>query len=73
VFSHLKADFRLCRNYYKGIVGDDINLILAAAAMNFKRVMNLWSTEAIVRWLLALKNYIAFIGKIMFRKVQMGF
>jgi len=35
--------------------------------------MNLWSTEAIVRWLLALKNYIAFIGKIMFRKVQMGF
>lgn len=73
VISHLKTDYRLCRNYYKGIVGDDINLLLAAAAMNFKRVMNLWITEAILRWLLAIKVLFAFIGKTMFKKVQLGF
>ena len=39
---HLKADHRLSRNFYKGINGDDINVMLAAAAMNFKRVMNIW-------------------------------
>jgi hypothetical protein len=30
----LKQDYRLCRNYLKGIPGDNLNLILAAAAMN---------------------------------------
>ena len=29
-----------------------MNVILAAAAMNFKRVMNLWRTEAIRCWIL---------------------
>jgi IS5 family transposase len=41
VFSNLKASYWLGRNFYKGTIGDDINLLLAAAAMNFKRVMNL--------------------------------
>ena len=40
--SHLKADHRLSRNFYKGIKGDNINVMLAAAAMNFKRMMNIW-------------------------------
>jgi IS5 family transposase len=40
--SHLKNDNRLSRNFYKGIIGDDINVMLAAAAMNFKRMMNIW-------------------------------
>ena len=39
---HLKADHRLSRNYYKGIKGDNINVMLAAAAMNFKRMMNIY-------------------------------
>ena len=39
---HLKTDHRLSRNFYKGIKGDDINVMLAAAAMNFKRMMNIW-------------------------------
>jgi IS5 family transposase len=39
---HLKSDHRLSRNFYKGLVGDNINVMLAAAAMNFKRMMNLW-------------------------------
>ena len=57
VIGHLKNDYRLCRNYLKGVLGDNMNLILAAAAMNFKRRMNLWRTEAIKRWLLIL-NYV---------------
>lgn len=39
---HLKEDHRLSRNFYKGIKGDNINVMLAAAAMNFKRMMNIW-------------------------------
>ena len=39
---HLKNDHRLSRNFYKGIKGDNINVMLAAAAMNFKRMMNIW-------------------------------
>jgi IS5 family transposase len=39
---HLKSDYRLSRNFYKGIFGDNINVMLAAAAMNFKRMMNIW-------------------------------
>ncbi|WP_418892750.1 IS5 family transposase [Limibacterium fermenti] len=36
---HLKTDHRLGRNFYKGILGDAINVLLAAAAYNFKRAM----------------------------------
>jgi len=39
--SHLKQDHRLGRNFYSGIKGDNINVMLAAAAMNFKRIMNI--------------------------------
>jgi IS5 family transposase len=39
---HLKEDHRLSRNFYKGIKGDTINVMLAAAAMNLKRMMNIW-------------------------------
>jgi transposase, IS5 family len=42
---HLKSDHRLSRNYYKGIFGDNINVMLAAAAMNFKRMMNKWKSS----------------------------
>ena len=59
VIGHLKQEYRLCRNYLKGIIGDNMNLILAAAAMNFKRRMNLWRTEALIRWLLLYKYFIA--------------
>ena len=36
---HLKADYRLGRNFYKGVTGDAVNVLLAAAAYNFKRAM----------------------------------
>lgn len=50
---HLKQDHRLSRNYYSGIFGDNINVMLAAAAMNFKRMMNKWkeNPSAFIFWL----------------------
>jgi transposase, IS5 family len=45
---HLKSDHRLGRNFYKGIVGDSINVMLAAAAMNFKRMMNIYKNETTI-------------------------
>ncbi len=42
---HLKQDHRLGRNFYKGIQGDNINVMLAAAAMNFKRMINKWKVN----------------------------
>jgi IS5 family transposase len=39
---HLKHHYRMIRNYLKGAIGDEMNVMLSAAAMNFKRVMNLW-------------------------------
>ncbi|MDD2216022.1 MAG: transposase [Parabacteroides sp.] len=42
VIGHLKEDHRLSRNYYKGIIGYEINVMLAAAGFNFKRMMNKW-------------------------------
>ena len=39
---HLKHDYRMIRNYLKGAIGDEMNVMLSAAAMNFKRMMNKW-------------------------------
>jgi len=45
IIGHLKSDHRLGRNFYKGVVGDNINIMLAAAAFNFKRMMNKWKSS----------------------------
>jgi len=37
IIGHLKSDFRLSRNFLKGIVGDEINLLMAATAWNLKK------------------------------------
>ena len=37
-----KSDHRLGRNFYKGLFGDSINVMLAAAAYNLKRAMRLF-------------------------------
>lgn len=42
IIGHIKLDHRLNRNFYKGIVGDNLNIMLAAAAFNFKRMINKW-------------------------------
>ena len=43
VIGHLKADHRLSRNFYRGVFGDNINVMLAAAGFNFKRMMRKWA------------------------------
>lgn len=37
IIGHLKSDFRLARNYLKGAMGDQINLLMAACAWNLKQ------------------------------------
>jgi len=48
------AEHCLNRNFYKGITGDNINVMLAAAAFNFKRMMNKWKSS----FLTLLRNLI---------------
>lgn len=55
---HLKSDHRMGRNFLKGVTGDAINLLLAAAAFNFKRVMNLWKKEANYSWQLIYNLFV---------------
>lgn len=42
VIGHLKSDHRLNRNYLKGFQGDQINVLMAAAAFNFRKWMRLF-------------------------------
>jgi len=37
IIGHLKSDYRLSRNFLKGIAGDEINLLLAATAWNLRK------------------------------------
>ena len=40
IIGHLKSDYRFSRNYLKGFIGDEINLLLAASAWNLKKWIN---------------------------------
>ncbi len=44
IIGHLKTDFRLTRNFLKGVVGDSINLLMSACAWNMEK----WMREAIL-------------------------
>jgi IS5 family transposase len=39
VIGHVKQDHRMARNFLKGVLGDAINLFMAAAAFNFRKWM----------------------------------
>lgn len=55
--AHMKSDFRLGRNFYKGVFGDAVNALLAAAAYNFKRAMRLlWTLVEKISETLYWKN-----------------
>lgn len=41
IIGHIKSDFRMFRNYLKGVIGDEINCLMAAAAFNFAKWMRL--------------------------------
>lgn len=53
LISHLKYDHRMRRNYLKGVSGDKINTILAAAAYNMMKWMRLKQQEILdfIFWL----------------------
>ena len=40
VIGHMKHHYRILKNFLKGVVGDAINVMMAADAMNFKRMLN---------------------------------
>lgn len=42
VIGHLKSDHRLNKNYFKGFEGDQMNVLMAAAAFNFRKWMRLF-------------------------------
>lgn len=42
IIGHLKSDHRMERNYLKGFIGDQINLLLAATAFNLKKWMRIY-------------------------------
>ena len=42
VIGHLKSDYRMDRNYLRGFIGDQINLLLAATAFNLKKWMRIY-------------------------------
>lgn len=45
IIGHLKADHRMDRNFLAGVLGDQINVLMAAAAFNFRK----WLREFIAR------------------------
>lgn len=53
VIGHLKSDHRLGRNFLKGFMGDQINLLMAAAAFNFRKWM-----RKIIFWLEKLSLWV---------------
>lgn len=42
IIGHLKSDYRLGRNFLKGFMGDQVNLLMAAAAFNLRKWMRLF-------------------------------
>ena len=46
IIGHLKNDFRLARNYLKGTIGNAIHLVLAVAAINFRKWM--WAVAQMI-------------------------
>lgn len=73
IIGHLKHNYRLIRNYLKGTIGDAINLMLSAAAMNFKRVMNLWLKEANYSWKLICMTIANIYWKLYAPKLKLTF
>ena len=61
IISHVKSDHRMQRNYLKGFVGDEINLLLAASAFNLKKWMNNFLTVIFSVKLLAVVSLLSHI------------
>jgi IS5 family transposase len=62
VIGHIKQDCRMVKNYLKGSIGDEINAILAATALNFRRLLRKIERQLILpifqQCFLLLKKYL---------------
>jgi len=72
--SHLKNNHRLNRNFYSKIIGDEMNVLLSAAAYNFKRMMRKWK-DAIKNFLFLFYSTlkIIFVPLNIIRKLKLSF
>jgi IS5 family transposase len=61
IIGHMKTDHRLSRNFYKGDFGDAVNVLLAAAAFNFKRMINKWKKDKKSFFIYSFQNLRAMI------------
>ena len=75
VIGHLKSDHRKKRNFYKGITGDAINVMLSAAAFNFKRMMRKWRSSFLLFFLslFYFADYFFFQSSYLLPKRNLGF
>ncbi len=53
IIGHLKSDHRLERNFLSGFIGDEINVLMAAAAFNFRK----WLREFYFAFFLLLRSF----------------
>jgi transposase, IS5 family len=53
IIGHVKADCRMAKNYLKGVLGDQINAILAGAAFNFRKAL-----RRIALWLYSFADFV---------------
>ena len=66
IIGHMKSDYRMARNYLKGFIGDEINLLLAASAFNLKKWMNIYFYTLFTRDVSLVLRAIAQIQKLSF-------
>jgi len=57
VIGHIKYDHRMIRNYLKGVIGDQLNTILAGTGYNLKKMLNRIKEQSLFALLQLLKNY----------------
>jgi IS5 family transposase len=65
IIGHLKSDFRLSRNFLKGVTGDHMNLLMAAIAWNFSLWMRLFFAQ-ILAFSFTLSECQSFIAYLLF-------
>ena len=69
VIGHIKYDHRMIRNYLKGVIGDQLNTILAGTGFNLKKMLNRIK-EQILFALFQIINYFKFFFlKLQFEKI----
>ena len=61
IIGHLKSDFRMARNYLKGIIGDTINMLLACAAFNFRKWMRAYAQSLLFFYNIFYRKFYQFI------------